>query len=120
MKHKSFFAYMAAIVMFGALGLKLYNQHPVPAPVNDITLANLEAILGSENNSESGGSDSEKGNFEYPVSHPYITECQVVIGKYLGYFNKRCGAEIITCQGGGRGCNTLDCFDHPHFNSEKN
>ena len=118
MKHKSCFAYMAAIVMFGALGLKLYNQHPVPAPVNDITLANLEAVLGSENNSESGGSDSEKGKYEYPDGHAREITCEAVVSKFWGY-SIRCGATIITCQGGGRGCNTVDCFEHPHFNTEK-
>ncbi|MBD5325262.1 MAG: hypothetical protein HDS04_01120 [Bacteroides sp.] len=112
MKHKSFFASMAAIVMFGALGLKLYNQHSFSAPVNDIILANLEALLDSENTS-GGLIDGEKdGGFEYPNGDAIAMDCNVLLEK--GYFRDiLCKVKVIVCEGGGSGCNPKKCPKHP-------
>lgn len=113
MKNKLFFASMAAIVMFGALGMKLYNQHPVPAPVNDITLANLEALLDSENTS-GGITDAEKegGLYEYPDGDAIISECKVLIQTGI-IWNTYCKVKVIDCEGGGSGCNSKKCPKHP-------
>ena len=63
MRKKTLCLNLAAIAMFTALGLKMYNQHPISAPAKDITMANIEAILGNENGSdpEKGSTDPEKG-----------------------------------------------------------
>lgn len=51
---------MAVIAIVGVIGIKLHNQHSATNSMNDITLANLEAILGSTD-TESGTTDPEKG-----------------------------------------------------------
>ena len=63
MRKKTLCLNLAAIAMFAALGLKMYNQHPISSPAKDITMANIEAILGNENGSdpEKGSTDPEKG-----------------------------------------------------------
>ena len=46
--------------------------------------------------------------FEYPNGYPYRSTCNVAIGA-----KKTCKVEVITCQGGGSGCNSKKCPVHP-------
>lgn len=115
MKNKSLYLFMAAIAIAGIVGIKLQNQCQITTKTSNITLANLEAILGGE----SSDIESEKGEYEYPKGYTYTSYCQVVIGN-IWKVPIRCGSMIVTCPAGGKGCNTVDCPTHPHFNSEKN
>ena len=49
----------------------------------------------------------EGGQYDYPDGYAYTTICGVQISK-----GKKCKVEIITCQGGGNGCNTKSCPTH--------
>ena len=61
--NKSIYIYMAVLVVIGVIGIKLHSKSPIVVPSNDITLANLNAILGIEDDEEEGGgSDAEKGD----------------------------------------------------------
>lgn len=61
---------------------------------------NIEALAGGE------GSE-----FESPTGYPYVTVCNVAIGG-SGWGTQRCKVQVITCQGGGHGCNPRPCPVH--------
>lgn len=64
--------------------------------------ANVEALT----NDESG----EGAGFEYPNAFPLTFKCNVKIGS--GILGGKCSATIVTCQGGGNGCNSRKCPVH--------
>ncbi len=59
---KSHYVYLAAIVIVGAIGINLHNQDANNNQYSDITLANINALMQSEDDSEKGNSDPEKGS----------------------------------------------------------
>ncbi len=63
--------------------------------------ANVEALTSGE----SGG-----GIYEYPDGYALTSKCGVKISD--GLFGNRCKVVVISCQGGGRGCNTKKCPVH--------
>lgn len=68
---------------------------------NDITnfaLANVEAL-------------AQSGEYEYPNGAPYSFICGASTGKYW-WGETKCSRTVITCQGGGTGCNTSKCPLH--------
>ncbi|MCM1140050.1 MAG: hypothetical protein NC453_15900 [Muribaculum sp.] len=107
------------ITMMSGIGLIAYNKISNTEMVNsDIVLTNLVALANSEDsNGNGGGSDSgsEDGGkqYEYPNAYPYTTKCNVAIGKTWYGRISRCQVEVITCQGGGSGCNSKKCPVHP-------
>ena len=135
MRKKTLCLNLAAIAMFTALGLKMYNQHPISAPAKDITMANIEAILGNENGSdpekgstdpEKGTTDPEKGNTG-SLETKYTREsndCKVYVGANvkvtlgkLGEF-KADGSgyisfpeQVTCCSGGNKTCRPVECID---------
>ena len=68
---------------------------------NDITnfaLANVEAL-------------AEGGEYEYPDGAPYSFTCGIATSEGFWGENK-CARRVVTCQGGGRGCNSSKCPSH--------
>ena len=61
-----------------------------------LLLSNVEALTRDEG-----------GQYEYPDGYMYSSICGVQISK-----GKKCKVEIITCQGGGSGCNSKRCPTH--------
>ena len=57
---KSPYVFLAVIAVVGIIGVHLHKESPKVAPMNDITLANLNAILGLEENGEKDDSNTEK------------------------------------------------------------
>lgn len=79
----------AALVTGLALGLhSMRNLDP-------ILEANVEALTSGE------------GNYDYPDGYPYSVKCNVSLGGL-----RKCQATVITCQGGGSGCNERPCPVH--------
>jgi len=66
--------------------------------LSGIALANVEALASGE--------DGNK-EYEYKDGYPYSSICGVQISKH-----KKCKVEVITCQGGGNGCNSKKCPTH--------
>ena len=121
--------------MFAALGLKMYNQHPISAPAKDITMANIEAILGNENGSdpEKGSTDPEKGttdpekgntgsldtNYKRSASNCVFRVAANAEIKLLGFgiFKADANGEVsipgqVTCiRGGNETCKPSECVD---------
>lgn len=48
-----------------------------------------------------------KGEYDYKDGFPYSFQCNVSLGGL-----KRCKVTVITCQGGGSGCNERKCPMH--------
>ncbi len=46
--------------------------------------------------------------FEYPTGYPFSSRCGVKISRW-----QKCSVMVITCQGGGSGCNSKKCPTHP-------
>ena len=91
---------LLAVTAFSAY--RTYDAYATLKQESNLLLENLEA-LAIEN--ESGGSE-----YEYPDGYPYPVTCNVKTGPRRW---NRCKVEIITCQGGGSGCNSKDCPSHP-------
>lgn len=83
------------VAMFAGYNIhSSYNNNKLP----DLLQANIEALAGGE---------SDKG-FEYPTGAVYSMDCNVRISKWV-----KCSVTVITCQGGGNGCNSKKCPTHP-------
>lgn len=76
-----------------------YNKEK--KPLSELAKASVEALASGENN----------GNYDYPNGKPYVSTCGVKDGSW----GRRCQATVISCQGGGEGCNKQDCPAHPRF-----
>ena len=76
-----------------------YNVYSSQKEVNlsEMALANIEAIANDENG----------GDYEYSDGQPYVSECGVKVGIF-----QYCKATVISCQGGGKGCNPKGCPQH--------
>lgn len=70
---------------------------------DDLFLKNVEALADEEN--------GNGGLFEYPDGFPYSFTCNVKTGEGI-IFDDYCSATVVTCQGGGRGCNSRRCPVH--------
>jgi len=87
-----------ASVLFCAMGYVGYTTHErmTMSEAEKFMQANVEALT-----------QEETGAYEYPDGYPYTTKCGVKISKFA-----KCQVEIITCQGGGNGCNSKKCPTH--------
>lgn len=86
---------MAAVVAAVA-GYVTYQNQTKEIGMSELALANVEALA-----------QNEGGNFEYPTGKPYVFACGVKTGVF-----QHCQAMIVTCQGGGSGCNSRTCPMH--------
>ena len=84
---------IAAVVIVSGYGGMNANKTQL-LDNNDLLMQNVEALA--------------KGDYDFPDGYPYTSTCNVSISK-----NKRCKVEVITCQGGGAGCNEKGCPSHP-------
>lgn len=50
---------------------------------------------------------SEEGEWDYPDGYPFTSKCGVQITRW-----RTCQTTVITCQGGGNGCNEQKCPTH--------
>ncbi len=85
---------MVAVVAAVA-GYGIYETQTGSA-MSEFALANVEALA-----------QNEGSNFEYPTGKPYVFACGVKTGVF-----QHCQAMIVTCQGGGSGCNSRTCPMH--------
>ena len=88
------FAILAVAAVFN-LGYIAYGKYKAMSQADKLVFDNIEAL-----------SDGES-SYEYPDGYGYSTTCNVSISKW-----KRCKVEVITCQGGGNGCNPRNCPTH--------
>lgn len=95
-KKKFLLPCIAAVAIATFVGAKSFKTNASES--NDLLLASVEALTQN-----TGG-----GEYEFPDGYPYTSTCNVAIGK-----RRRCKVEIITCQGGGSGCNRKKCPVHP-------
>lgn len=66
---------------------------------SDLFKENVEALSRNENKDEQ--------RYDYPDGYPFEMVCNVLISPH-----KRCKTIVITCQGGGKGCNESPCPVH--------
>lgn len=98
------FLSVAAIVASGFGAYKAYKSYNVSA--DNLLRINLNVLAQNE----TGGSESGSA-YEYPDGYAYTHECGVLIKN--GWFKTRCKVIVISCQGGGAGCNSSACPVHP-------
>lgn len=93
------FRRMALVVSVAALvGYTAYSSQK-SAPMSNLVKANIEALADGES------------SYEYPDGFPFSFECGVKIGE--GFWgDKTCSVTVVTCQGGGSGCNSRPCPVH--------
>ena len=84
---------IAAVAIATFVGKKTFESHAYET--SSLLMQNVEAL-------------AEKGEYDFPDGFPYTSTCNVAISK-----RNRCKVEVITCQGGGSGCNTKKCPVHP-------
>lgn len=91
---------LVASVLFCAMGYTGYTAHEkmTMSEATKFMNANIEALTSNE----PGG-----GGYEYPDGYPYTVKCGVKISTF-----SKCQVQIITCQGGGNGCNSKKCPTH--------
>lgn len=120
---KAHCVYLAAIVFVGAIGFGLYDQGTTVNQISDIALANIDALMQSENDSEKGNIDPEKGILD--TSYTRRTKnCEFYVGAnakvtVLGLGVIKAGAdgiisvpEQVTCiAGGNETCRPVECID---------
>ena len=90
MRKKFFFIAVSAIVAVSA-GIFAYLNSESKS--DDMFSANVEALADNE--------------YEYSDGYPFTTICGVAISN-----SRRCKVTVITCQGGGSGCNSRPCPVH--------
>lgn len=94
---KKIYAVMITVVVAMFAGYNIHsscNNNKLP----DLLQANIEALAGDESGKV----------FEYPTGAAYPVKCNVRISKWV-----KCSVTVITCQGGGSGCNSKKCPTHP-------
>lgn len=94
----------AAIVAAGFGAYKAYESYNVSA--DSLLKMNLNVLAQNETGGSEGGSA-----YEYPDGYAFLHECGVKIKS--GLFNTTCKVTVISCQGGGAGCNSSGCPTHP-------
>lgn len=88
---------VVAAILIGGINMNKSNQLNA---MSEVVLANVEALAGSED-----------GTYDYPDGYPLISKCGVLIED--GWlFDTVCEVTIISCQGGGNGCNEQKCPSH--------
>lgn len=104
MRQQKILFLLMAVMAIAVFGVSRYGS--VSPSENDYSLLiqNVEALTDPEDNGTK--------QFVYPNGYPYDGTCKVAIGK--GFFGtRRCDNPLISCQGGGVGCNPVDCPIHP-------
>jgi len=120
--------------MISIVGIVAHQARTNPAKVySSLVLSNINALTGSEatpgeeggddgsiTNEETGDNDGPITNvetggskYEYPDGRPLSSKCNVYLDKDFLGIPIRCKVTVITCQGGGDGCNSKDCPKHP-------
>ena len=96
MKDKVKFTAGAIVVAFITLGGVFYNKLQSEVGLQSVLFSeNIEALTQGE-------------EFEYPTGCPFNTTCGVRESA-----GRTCKVKVITCQGGGSGCNSKKCPRHP-------
>lgn len=90
---------ISSIIIASISGYIHYDLQKSNHQLSPMQLANIEAIAAGEN-----------GEFEYPNGAPYSFTCNIKVSS--GIFNSKCGRTVVTCQGGGSGCNPSACPLH--------
>ena len=91
----------ATLVVVAAIsGFIGYSNLKINQQYSSLIIANIEAL-----------SEDEPGGYEYPTGKENSFECGATIGEIWG-FTKTCSFTVITCPGGGSGCNTRPCSEH--------
>ena len=86
-------------LVFGVVLVSSQYYYNYRSSVSELVANNIEVLAD--------------GEFDYPTGYPYYTTCQVVVSTFLG-IPVRCGNTIVICQGGGVGCNSVQCPIHPN------
>lgn len=97
---KLMFSFVAMAIM-GAASYVALRSNNSDREFTVLELANIEALTNGE------------GSYEYPDGFAYTTTCNVAIGTTWWGGTRTCEVEVITCQGGGVGCNSKKCPAHP-------
>jgi len=97
------FKSMAVVAVAIFAGYNVYQSNVNNEEMSSIVLENVEALADEEN--------GNGGLFEYPDGFPYSFTCNVKTGEGI-IFDDYCSATVVTCQGGGRGCNSRRCPVH--------
>lgn len=105
---KTLFVGVLFLTLLVGIGTTQSNSERPTDEMSQLLLANIDALTSIED-AESGGSQ-----FEYPDGYPFTTTCNVAIGKNWWGGTDRCEVVVITCQGGGSGCNSKKCPVHPN------
>lgn len=95
---------LGSLVLLMAVFAVVISQEKTFKAETAVLQDNIEALTGFEE------------EFEFPRGYPYPITCKVVVGSFLG-IPIRCGSTVITCQGGGSGCNAQSCPSHPGLNN---
>lgn len=93
---------IAAMAILGAASYMALSSNNSDREFTALELANIEALTHGEGSS-----------YEYPSGFAYTTTCNVAIGTTWWGGTRTCEVEVITCQGGGAGCNPKKCPVHP-------
>lgn len=89
-------AFAAALALVA--GVTAYNAQN-KEELSDLALENIEALAGDESGTG--------GNYEYSDGFPQSFICGIKVSAF-----QKCGATVIVCQGGGKGCNSRRCPQH--------
>lgn len=95
---------LGSLVLLMAVFAVVISQEKTFKAETAVLQDNIEALTGFEE------------EFEFPHGYPYPITCTVVVDSFLG-IPIRCGNKVITCQGGGSGCNAQSCPLHPGLNN---
>lgn len=99
MRTKFILSFFAFASISGAIYISASSKHETE---NDLFVQNVEALTET----------NDVKTFDYPTGLPYTCKCGVAIGKNF-FGTSRCNVTVITCQGGGSGCNEKKCPQHP-------
>ena len=101
MSKRKFFAPLMGAVVLGLSAYAGYRTYDAYHGVSesDLLLENAEALAN-------GGEDSP---YEFPTGYERTSTCNVKIGDKPW---DRCKVELVSCPGGGSGCNTKKCPVH--------
>lgn len=97
MKNRKKIIFVVAIIAT-IIGNNVYHKQNT-AILSEVVSANIEALANDEDGTK---------EYEYPKAYPVTLTCNVRTGKH-----QKCQVSVISCQGGGSGCNSKKCPTHP-------
>ena len=90
---KKIILFAAGAVLLAASAFTFASVNKSDDPMDDLFKANIEALTRNE--------------YDYPDAYPYSFKCKVHLGGI-----RWCQSTVVTCQGGGAGCNERPCPIH--------